>query len=209
MLRRVGLLILLAVVVTAAEVSRKDAKAQSKTQSYFPAFEFSFAPLRLCASNNPLQSRDVPVEVVQVLELPLNVHEASLTKTERAYFLKLSLGNSSDLKMIGVHYSLALIDSRNQLQLLANRNEGFSISAYGSKTLTFKTPIKFKQKDGERLLLMLEQVYSRELIWDVIKAKDALEAYARGDFSVVPAVLRVANQVDAPPGESRIYFRRN
>ncbi|HKG45622.1 MAG TPA: hypothetical protein VKB02_02770 [Pyrinomonadaceae bacterium] len=46
MLRRVGLLILLAVVVTAAEVSRKDAKAQSKTQSYFPAFEFAFAPLR-------------------------------------------------------------------------------------------------------------------------------------------------------------------
>ena len=157
------------------------------------------------------QSRDLPVEVLQVLDLPLNVHEASLTKTERGggYYLKLSLGNSSDLKMIGMRYSLALIDSRNQLQLVANRNEGFSIPAYAAKTLTFKTPIKVRRKDGERLVVMLEQIYSRESIWDVVKSKDALEAYARGDFSVMPTVLRVANQVDAPPGDGRIYFRRN
>ena len=48
--------------------------------------------------------------------------------------------------MIGLRYSLALIDSRNQLQPLVNRTEGFSLPAYGMKTLTFKTPIKLKQK---------------------------------------------------------------
>ncbi len=112
--------------------------------------------------------------------------------------------------MIGLRYSLASIDSRNQLQPLVNRTEGFSVPAYGTKTLTFKSPIKFKQKDGERLLLMIEQVISRESIWEVVKAKDALEAYARGDYSVRPTVLRVANQVDAPPGErSPIRYRRN
>ena len=182
MLRRVGLLILVAAVVGATEVSRNDAKAQS---------------------------RDVPVEVIQVLDLPLNVHEAALTKTEKGYFLKLSLGNSTDLSMIGLRYSLALIDSRNQLRPLVNRNEGFSIPAYERKTLTFQTPIKFKQKDGERVLLMLEQVISRESIWEVVKAKDALEAYARGDFSVVPTVLRVANQIDARPDGRAPIFRRN
>ncbi len=46
--------------------------------------------------------------------------------------------------------------------------------------------------------LMLEQVVSRESIWEVVKAKEAFEAYARGDYSVMPVVLRVANQVDAP-----------
>ena len=57
---------------------------------------------------------------------------------------------------------------------------------------------------------MLEQVISRESIWEVVKAKDALEAYARGDYSVMPTVLRVANQVDAPPGElDPIRFRKN
>ena len=164
-------------------------------------FAALFAPLRLCASNFALESRDLPVEVFQVYELPLNVHEASLTKTERGYFLKLSLGNSTEHKMIGLRYSLAAIDSRNQLQPLVSRTEGFSIPAYGAKVLTFKTPIKLQPKDGERLLLMLEQVISHESIWDVVKPRDAFAAYARGDYSVVPAVLRVANQVDAPPGE--------
>jgi|SRR5215217_7691211 len=155
------------------------------------------------------QSSELPVEVFQVLDLPLNVHEASLTKTERGfYFLKLSLANSSELKMIGLRYSLATIDSRNQVQPLVNRTEGFSVPAYGMKTLTFKTPINFKQKDGERLLLMIEQVLSRESIWEVVKAKDALEGYARGDYSP-PTVLRVTNQVDAPPGERPIIFRKN
>jgi hypothetical protein len=168
-------------------------------------------PAKSCKSclNLAPQSEALPIEVFQVYDLPLNVHEASLTKTERGYFLKLSLGNSSDLRMIGLRYSLALIDSRNQLQSLINRSEGFSVPAYGTKTLTFKTPIKLKPKRGERLLLMVEQVISRESIWEVVKAKEALEAYARGDFSVVPTVLRVANQVDAPPGIRRIYFRRN
>jgi len=146
------------------------------------------------------QTSDVSVEVFQVLDLPLNVHEASLTKTERGYLLKLSLANSSELKIIGLRYSLATIDARNQLQLFVNRTEGFSIPGYDIKTLTFKSPIKFKQKDGERLVLMIEQVISRESIWEVVKAKDALEAYARGDYSVMPAVMRVTNQVDTRPG---------
>jgi hypothetical protein len=45
---------------------------------------------------------------------------------------------------------------------------------------------------------MVEQVISRESIWEVVKAKEAFDAYARGDYSVTPVVLRVANQVDAP-----------
>ena len=159
-------------------------------------------PAKSCESclSIPPQSGDVSVEVFQVLDLPLNVHEASLTKPERGYLLKLSLANSSELKIIGLRYSLAVIDSRNQLQPLVNRTEGFSIPGYDIKTLTFKSPIKFKQKDGERLVLMIEQVISRESIWEVVKAKDALEAYARGDYSVMPTVMRVTNQVDTRPG---------
>ena len=151
----------------------------------------------------------LPIEVFQVLDLPLNIHEASLTKTERGYLLKLSLANSSELKLIGLRYSLALIDSRNQLQPIVNRTEGFSLPGYGIKTLTFKSPINVKEKDGERLVLMIEQVISHESIWEVVKAKDALEGYARGDYSA-PTVLRVANQVDSRPEErGRIYFRKN
>ena len=163
-----------------------------------------------CLNITP-QSDALPVEVFQVLDLPVNVHEASLTKNDRGfYFLKLSLANSSELKIIGLRYSLAMIDSRDQVQALVNRTEGFALPGYGMKTLTFKSPLKFKQKDGERLLLMIEQVISHESIWEVVKAKEALEAYARGDYSVTPTVLRVANQVDARPEEGVIYrLRKN
>lgn len=156
-----------------------------------------------------LQSSELPVEIFQVLELPLSVHEAALVKVDKAFLLKLSLGNSSDLKLLGLRYSLVTIDAKNQAQPLVNRIEGFSIPAYGTKTVTFKSPIRFKARDGERIVLMVEQVISRESIWEVVKAKDALEAYARGDFSVTPVVMRVANQVDAPLGEPRpVRYRK-
>jgi hypothetical protein len=205
MFRTLGLLIVISVAVSTARPLDRIYRIFHDLQ------EELVHPAKSCKSclNIAPQSRELPIEVFQVLDLPLNVHEASLTKTERGYFLKLSVGNSADSQMMGLRYSLASIDSQNQLRPLVNRNEGFSITAYSRKTLTFKTPIRFKQKDGDRLLLMVEQIISRESIWEVVKAKDALEAYARGDFSVVPTVLRVANQVDAPPREGKIYFRRN
>ena len=166
---------------------------------------FFFAPLRLSATTNPPQAYDLAVEVFQVLDLPLNLHEALLVKAERGYLLKLSLANSSELKLIGLRYSLMSIDSENKVRLRVNRTEGFSIAPYKTKSLTFKTPIRFKS-NGERLVLMIEQVISRESIWEVVKAKDALDAYARGDYSVIPVVLRVANQVDAPIRNHPRYY---
>lgn len=206
MLAKLAVLMFVGMVVVATEdLSRKDAKAQSRTFGFASS---SFASWRLCARNLPVQTEDLPVEVFQVLDLPLSVHEASLVKTDKAFFVKLSLGNSTELKLVGLRYSLVIIDAKNQLQFVANRVEGFSLPAYATKTVTFKTPLKVKAKDGERLALMVEQVISRESIWEVIKAKDAFEAYARGDYSVVPTVLRVANQVDSPPGQPRLFFFR-
>jgi hypothetical protein len=147
----------------------------------------------------------VSIEVLQVLDLPLTVHEASLVKSERGTFVKLAVGNSADVKLVGLRYSLAMIDTKNQMQLLVNRNEGCAVPAYASKTLTFRTPIRFKPKGGERLVLMVEQVISAEWIWDVVKAKEALEAYTRGDYSVTPAVMKMLNQVDAPHFPGLMY----
>ena len=197
------LLMLLVFTISAEGFSRSGATTQR-------GFNHAVVPLRRCVSNLSPQTGDISIEVFQVLDLPLSIHQAALTKSERGHFLQLSLSNSSDLKILGLRYSLASIDARNQLQIRVNRTEGFSLPAYDMKTLTFKTPIKIKQKDGERLLLMIEQVISRESIWEVVTAKDALEAYARGDFSVVPTVLRIPNQVDSPPVvPGPIYFRRN
>jgi hypothetical protein len=143
--------------------------------------------------------RDLAAEVVPVIELPLTVHDAALVKTERAYQLKCRLSNSSDVGIIGIRYSLTAIDPLTGPTPITNRIEGFEVLAYDSKTIKFSTPISFNPKEGVRVVLMLEQVVSRESIWEVIKAKDALESYVKGDYSIQPHVMRVANQVDAPP----------
>lgn len=167
-----------------------------------------FAPSRLCGKDFVSQTGNLSLEVFQVLDLPLSVHEASLLKSDKGFLLKLSLGNSSDVRMVGLRYSLFIIDDANQAHALVNRTEGFSLPAYATKSLTFRTPIRLRPKDGERFVLMLEQVISRESIWEVVKAKEAFEDYAKGDYSVVPVVLRVANQVDAPPIRPRVIFEQ-
>jgi hypothetical protein len=191
---------------TAKDFSRKGAKAQSSDLQ--PLEGASIAPLRLCVRNLLQDSGSITIEILQVLDLPLNVHEASLIKAKKGYLLKLSLSNSSDSRMIGLRYSLIAIDFKSRVQPLVNRTEGVSIPAYEKKSLTFETPIRFRAKDEPRLVLMLEQVISRESIWEVVKAKDALDSYAKGDYSVIPTVLRVANQVDAPAATPRIFRKQ-
>ena len=149
------------------------------------------------AAPEPVQTANLPLEIFQVLDLPVSVHEALLVKTEKGYLLKVALSNSTESKMMGMRYSLSRIDADGNAVPVANRTEGLSLAPYALKTFTFKTPIRFKSK-GDRLVLMVEQNISQESIWDVLKAKEALAAYAKGDYSVVPTVLRVANSVDAP-----------
>ena len=198
----ISVLLVALIFATPEYISRKDTKAQREAGS-------TFASLRLCVRNDLTQSESVAVEVFQVLELPLSVHEATLVKSDRkGYALKLALGNSSEVRIIGLRYSIVSIDSRNQAQPLVNRTEGFAISPYATKTLTFTSPIKFKPRYGDRLVIMLEQVISRESIWEVVKAKDAVEAYVRGDYSVTPTVLRVSNHVDAPSPRQRMFYER-
>ena len=196
---KLALLLVISVpCVASQEVSRNVATAQREKG-------FFVAPLRRCVSNDFSQSSARSIEVFQVLDLPLTVHEASFVKSERGFFVRLAVGNSSEVKLTGLRYSLVTIDSKNQMQLRVNRSEGFAVPAYASKTLTFKTPIRIKPKDDERFILMVEQVISPEWIWEVVKAKDALEAYAQGDYSVMPAVMRMLNQVDAPFTPRVIY----
>ena len=155
-------------------------------------------------SKTKAKPRTLPVEVFQVIGLPLNIHEAVLIEKDTGYLLQCRFSSESDVQLLGLRYSLAVIDATRSYPL-ANRSEGFRLNAYDSSSVTFATPIKFKSRSGVRVVLMLEQVLSQETIWEVIKAKDALEAYLKGDYSVQPNVMRVANQVDAPPVVRVIY----
>ena len=155
------------------------------------------------------QRKSVPVEVYQVVGLPLNIHEASLVEQDTGYVLRCRMSSEPTDSILGMRYSLTAIDAVGGPRPIVNRIEGFQLDAASAKTITFAASIKIKPQAGDRLVLMLEQVLSRETIWEVIKAKDAIEAYVRGDFSIQPTVLRVANQIDAPVATPVIYrFRK-
>jgi hypothetical protein len=157
---------------------------------------FLFA--RVPPTNAQQQAEQSAVEVFQVMEMPIAATDAALVKTRNGYLLKCVLANSSEFQQLGLRYSLAVIDSMNAITATLTRNEGFRLAPYQTKTLTFKTPLRFSLKGDERFVLMVEQVVGTYYVWDVLKAKDSLAAYIKGDYSVMPRVLRVSNHVDAP-----------
>lgn len=93
----------------------------------------------------------------------------------------------------------------NVAKAVVSKNEDLKLAPYKAESLTFTTPIQLQMKDDERLVLMLEQVLSIDYIWEVKKPKEALTAYIAGDYAVVPRVVRLTNQVDAPPRQRVIY----
>ena len=152
----------------------------------------------------PVQRR-VPVEVFQVIELPITITETSIIKTKDGYLLKCLLSNSSELPVLGLRYSLAVVDSMNVTNAVVTTNEAARLRPYQTKSLSFRMPVKTKIKIDERVVLMLEELVSTAYVWEVMKAKESLAAYIGGDYSVVPRVLRVSNHVDAPPRRRVIY----
>ena len=152
----------------------------------------------------PSQQR-VPVEVFQVNELPITVTETELVGTNHGYLLKCVVSNNSEFRALGIRYSMILVDGMQKVNAVVTRSEGLKLRQSQIKGATFKIPIRWKIKPNDRLVLMLEQVVSTDYIWQVVKAKENLEAYIAGDYSVVPRVQRLSNQVDTPPRRSVIY----
>ena len=147
----------------------------------------------------------LPVEVFQIQQHPVTVSTVELVKSGSGYQLKCAVTNNADERLLGFRYVLLAVDSNNVKRVLANHSEAVAVAPYASKRKRFRTALGSSPKDDVRLVLMLEQVVGTDSIWEVIKAKDALDAYVSGDFSVVPSVLRVPNHVDAPTPVRVIY----
>ena len=166
---------------------------------------FALILTTVVGQQTPVQHR-VNVEVFQVIELPITITDTALVKTKKErYLLKCVLSNNSESQVVGLRYSLIVVDSMNVEKAVVTRNEGLKLAPYTAESLTFTTPIQLRMKDDERLVLMLEQVISTDYIWEVKKPKEALTAYIAGDYAVVPGVVRLTNQVDAPPRKRVIY----
>ena len=149
-------------------------------------------------------AESIPVEVFQVHQLPVTVTNVELVRAGSGFQLRCSITNNSEEKLFGFRYSLVAIDSENATNLLVNRSEGVALAAFTTKRKAFRSSMNINAK-YVRLIFMMEQIVGAYSIWEVLKAKDALQAYASGDFSIVPAVLRVPNHVDVSPQQRIIY----
>jgi len=147
----------------------------------------------------------VPIEVVQVLEQPVNLGEAVLAKTDYGYVLKCSISNNLGTAIIGLDYVLLVIDPNNPKQAILSGSEEFKLQGHAMKNLVSKTPLVLNVSQGYRLILIPRRVFDPDSIWEVQNAVDALQAFASGDYSVTPKATRVTNLVDTPVGAKVIY----
>ncbi len=144
------------------------------------------------------------VDVMQVLELPAHVTNPILVRSEKGYLLKCQISNNSEDRILGFTYQLLVLDSFNKLRMMASRTVAVKLESYATKDLTLRLPRKLTIKSGDRVLLAVEQLIGRELVWEVLNSREALEAHGKGDY-LAPEVKQVLNQVDSKPGPRVIY----
>ena len=156
-------------------------------------------------AQNTSEPAYLTVDVMQVVELPVSITNPVLMSSENGYLLKCEISNSSNDRILGLTYLFLVLDPANKVRMIASRTEAFKLAGYSTKNLTFQTPKKLNLKLGDRVVLAVEQLISRESIWVVLNSRQSLEAYGRGDSYLIPEVKRMLNQVDSQPRLATIY----
>jgi hypothetical protein len=146
------------------------------------------------------------VEVVQVLEHPLNLSDVVLANTDKGYVLKCSISNNLGTQINGMDYLLLVIDANNSKEAILSVSEKLQIKGHDTKNFVSKTAFGLNVTQGYRLILIPNRVFDGESIWEVPKAGAVLEAFASGDYSITPRATRVTNLVDTPIGSARIIY---
>ena len=150
--------------------------------------------------------RSIAVDYLEVTDLPLSISIPTLAKTEKGYALRCSAANNSVEPMLGITFLILVLDSENKVRSSGSWSAGIQVPGYTTRDLSIRVPIKLTIKNSYRVFLAPEQLIGSESIWQVTKARELIEAYARGDQYVVPKVRRVANQFDPPSAALRVIY---
>jgi len=143
-----------------------------------------------------------PVEVVQVLELPVSLSDVVMANTNKGYVLKCTISNNLGTPINGMDYMILVIDGNNSKEAILSGSEKLQLKGHDTKNLVSKTAFGLNVTQGYRLLLIPNRVFDGESIWEVPKAGDVLQTFASGDYSVIPRATRVTNLVDTPIGSA-------
>ena len=163
-------------------------------------------PQQIALSHQASLERSIPVDYLEVTDLPLSISIPMLAKTEKGYVLRCSAANNSVEPMLGITFLILVLDSENKVRSSGSWSSGIQVPGYVTRDLSIRVPIKLTIKSSYRVVLAPEQLIGNESIWQVTKARELIEAYARGDQYVVPKVRRVTNQFDPPSAALRVIY---
>jgi hypothetical protein len=163
-------------------------------------------PHQIALSQQASPERSIPVDYLEVPDLPLSISIPMLVKTEKGYLIRCSAANNSVEPMLGITFLILVLDSENKMRSSGSWSAGIQVPGYVTRDLSIRVPLKLAIKNSYRIVLAPEQLIGRESIWQVMKARELAEAYARGDQYVVPKVRRVANQFDPPSAALRMIY---
>lgn len=145
------------------------------------------------------KTQTITIDFFDVPDAPISFNDTALRRTPHSCVLKFSAFNRTDEKLLGVRLILLILDLSGKLRHRVGMWERVELAGYSIKEFSFELP-KLKVKDDERAVLEVEQVIGPESIWTIIKAEDALKAYAAGEQYILPEVRRVSNHIDVRPG---------
>ncbi|MEA2204682.1 MAG: hypothetical protein QOE77_1458 [Blastocatellia bacterium] len=151
-------------------------------------------------------ARPIPVEYLQVPDLPVSISLATLEKTEKGYVLKCAADNSSGDQILGITFLLLVVDYENKVRASVSWPAGMHLDSYSGKEFSLKVPTKLSIKSRDRVVLAPEQVFGRESIWRLMNAREFIEAFAFRDEYLTPKVRKVVNQFDPPSAAVRVIY---
>ena len=163
-------------------------------------------PQQIALAQQASPEHSIPVDYLEVTDLPLSISIPMLVKTEKGYVLRCSAANNSVEPMLGITFLILVLDSENKVRSSGSWSAGIQVPGYVTRDLSIRVPIKLTIKNSYRVVLAPEQLIGSESIWQVMKARELTEAYARGDQYVAPKVRRVANQIDPPTDALKVIY---
>lgn len=140
--------------------------------------------------------QQVRVDLLPVPELPLSISMPVLDRSDKGYSLKCSATNSASEQVLGVTFLLLVLDPENKTKGGMSWTQRMKMASFTSQDLSFRVPLKLQINSRDRVVLAVEQVFGHDSIWQVLKAREAAEAYAGGDGTVLAKVQRTANEYD-------------
>src|SRR5262245_25354711 len=88
-------------------------------------------------SEKSAEKPDITIETFQVIDLPVNIGDVTLTKNEKGYLLNGTLSSNSDQKILGFRYLLVLVDSNNGVRPAIMRSENCNLAGNSTAKVTF------------------------------------------------------------------------